>query len=398
MCGQNNENMANKIRLAIITSIPFPNGLAATNRVISHSKGLVELGHDVTVLTTHYSNNSQKKKEFLGIKYKNFRILSRLKIFNVINLGISIFFICGYLLLHKKKFNAVLIVSNNAPLIVFTSFICKIISIKIIQEKSEFPFVLNNKGILGKTWSFIYTNTIYKLFDGMIIMTYPLEEYIKNKTKKKCKKIIIPMTVEPDRFQNIQSNNSLGRYIAYCGYMGGNKDGVMNLIKSFSLIESKFDDLQLLLIGTASEIELKELKKIAKDLKTKRVIFYGKVTRDQMPSLLVNAQILALARPSSLQSTGGFPTKLGEYLSTGKPVVVTDVGDISKYLHDGINAFIVEPDNNQKFAEKLEYVLNNYDLSLKVAQHGVQLTKNVFNYEVQAERLEKFMLNEMLIK
>ena len=293
-------------------------------------------------------------------------------------------------------YNVVIIVSNNAPLILLTVIACRINNVKIIQEKSEFPFVLSNEGIFGKIWSYMYTNTIYKLFDGMIIMTYPLLEYFRNKTKKTCKIIIVPMTVEPERFHDIPYDNRLGKYIAYCGYMGGNKDGVMNLIKAFSLIENKYDDIQLLLIGTASEQEMNKLKTYANNLKTKRVTFFGKVDRDQIPSLLVNAHILALARPASLQSTGGFPTKLGEYLSTGRPAVITNVGDISRYLVDGINAIIVSPDDDDKYAQKLEYVLDNYESALNIANEGVKLTETIFNYNYQARRIEKFMLDQII--
>ena len=59
-----------------------------------------------------------------------------------------------------------------------------------------------------------------------------------------------------------------------------------------------------------------------------------------MPKYLCNAKLLALARPDSIQAQGGFPTKLGEYLATGRPVVVTKVGEIPDYLEDGVNAFL----------------------------------------------------------
>ena len=49
--------------------------------------------------------------------------------------------------------------------------------------------------------------------------------------------------------------------------------------------------------------------------------------------------MLVLARPDNIQAKGGFPTKLGEYLATGNPVVVTKVGEIPNYLIDGVNAF-----------------------------------------------------------
>jgi hypothetical protein len=37
------------MNIAILCDFPFPNGLAATNRIISYSKGLVNFGNTVTV-------------------------------------------------------------------------------------------------------------------------------------------------------------------------------------------------------------------------------------------------------------------------------------------------------------------------------------------------------------
>ena len=51
-----------------------------------------------------------------------------------------------------------------------------------------------------------------------------------------------------------------------------------------------------------------------------------------------------MARPDSRQARGGFPTKLGEYLATGKPVCVTKVGEITVYLEDNVSAFLAEPE------------------------------------------------------
>jgi len=380
-----------KISIGIITAIPFPYGLAGTNRIISYSKGLVELGNKVAVLTSNFHEDCLGD-QYDGISFKGFRKKHKSSFLNKSDLPFAVLRLLYYLFSCIKNYDVILIVSNNPILILLTYLVCKIRCIKLVQEKSEFPFVLNNKSLIGLWYAKLYVNNIYRLFDGLIIMTYPLFEYFEDKTKRNCQKIIVPMTVEPERFINVNVNNTLGDYIAYCGYMGGNKDGVMNLIKAFSIIEKKYNRIKLLLIGTAEQSELQELQELVDNLKLNNVVFYGSVTRKEMPPLLCGAKVLALARPSSLQSTGGFPTKLGEYLATCKPVVVTKVGDILKYFKDGVNAYLVESDDNQAFAEKLDYVLCNYEEALKIAQCGKELTNTVFNYKVQSKRIQDFLI------
>ncbi len=379
-----------KIKLAVLTSVSFPFGMAATNRIISYSKGLVAGGNLVSVFTVDFPRIDGKL--YQGVHFKCF---GKERFFKINKLLASIFSLISlmiYLFKNARSFNAVLIVSNSLSLILFAKTICKVKNLPILIEKSEFPFVLNNSSLIGKAYARLYVNYVYRLFDGMIIMTSPLIEYFKAKVNEETELFHMPMTVESDRFDgDFKNPTGIKEYLAYCGYMGGNKDGLENLIIAFKEVENVFANLKLLLIGTAPEKELNRLKKLVSNLNLKNVIFYGKVNRDQIPALLFNAKALLLARPTSLQSSGGFPTKLGEYLSTGKPVIVTDVGEIGNYIVDGENGFIVEPDNNSLFAKKIIWVINNYNQAIKVGIGGKKLVSDIFSSKVQSKRLEVYL-------
>ena len=110
--------------------------------------------------------------------------------------------------------------------------------------------------------------------------------------------------------------------------------------------------------------------------------------------MLNNAKLLCLARPSSLQSTGGFPTKLGEYLATGHPVVVTSVGEIPNYLNRE-NSYIVEPDNNKLFGETINEILTDYDKAVEIGRKGKEVAMQNFNYSVQAVKLHNYFMEEL---
>lgn len=388
-------NTKSKINIAIVNTMPFPSGFASVNRIMSYSKGLVKLGVNVTVLSTsagydldfHYID---------GIRYKSLRLNQKNK-FTFFAFFIALSRVIKSIFSERHNYNIVILVSNSVYLIYPIFILCKLFSIKIIQEKSEFPFVLNSKSLLGRIYAKIYVNTTYKLFDGLIVMTKPLVEYFRKKARKNCRIIEMPMTVDCDRFKSITPYKPGYEYIAYCGDMGGNKDGISNLITSFSFIYKKYPDIKLLLIGNTSDVnELNRLKRQIDENKIQNIIFYGKADRADIPSILCGAKILALARPTSLQSTGGFPTKLGEYLSTGKPVVVTSVGDIPRYLNTE-NSYIVKPDDNRLFADKIIEILDNYDNALEIGRKGQQLALSVFDYKAQSNSLATF-LEDFIIK
>ncbi len=370
------------MHIAVVNTLQIPSGEASVNRILSYSKGMVEKGDQITILSSAFSETSVGVVN--GVKFINYGIKG-----NKLSLLTSLVKILTKL--RKGDFDATILVSNSLLLIYPLAIICRLKGIKLIQEKSEFPFVLMKKGFINKMWASFYTSTTYKLFDGLIVMTKPLMDYFADKVKKKCKLIEVPMTVDLERFAIGKSENMYGDYIAYCGNMAGNKDGVMNLIEAFDIASKKIKEVKLLLIGGSSAPEdLVKIKEYAKDKGDGRIIFYGRASREEMPQLLVNAKALALARPSSLQSTGGFPTKLGEYLATSNPVIVTAVGDIPRFLNE-TNSFIVEPDNNQKFAERIENLFADYNAALEIGKKGRKVAEQNFNYKVQSPRIHDFI-------
>lgn len=374
------------MNVVIVNTLPVPSGQASVNRILSLGKGLVENGDKVTILSSAHTGDTDFH-DVNGIKVANMAGISG----RLAGLIESLCKIINYIRHHKKDIDVLWIVSNSPLLILPLWITCKLCNVKYVMEKSEFPFVLMKKGLLAKMWGKLYVNTIYKLFDGMIIMTQPLLEYFMGLVLKDCKLIRVPMTVDMSRFENVQAENKYGVYAAYCGNMSGNKDGVLNLIEAFSIVEPKHPDFKLLMIGGTNEpAEFEKIKQKVRELGLKNVFFTGRVTRDEIPVLLSNAKVLCLARPSSLQSTGGFPTKLGEYLTTGLPVVVTAVGEIPAFLDEN-NSFIVEPDNNELFGNRINEILDDYDRAKAIGLEGRKVALANFNYKVQSERLHQFL-------
>ncbi len=365
------------MKVAIVNTLPVPSGNASVNRLLGYGKELVQKGAVVHVLSSAHFDDSAIDGVQVFSCGKN-RSLS-------IALGDIIKRI------HKGHYNIVIVVSNSLLLIYPLWFLCKNKRTKLLLEKSEFPFVLLKKGVLNKMVASLYVNTTYRLFDGLIVMTKPLMEYFQGKVRKECQLFEMPMTVDTDRFDIEKQTSEYGDYMAYCGNMAGNKDGIMNLIEAFAMASPRIGDVKLLLIGgSTNQEDWDKIVAAVKHTNNQNIVMFGKASREQMPSLLKNAKALALARPAGLQSTGGFPTKLGEYLATGNPVIVTAVGDIPHYLNE-TNSFVVLPNDNKAFAQAIVSVFENYDHAKAIGGRGRELALSVFNSKVQSERLYNYL-------
>ena len=224
---------------------------------------------------------------------------------------------------------------------------------------------------------------------GLFVISNPLREYYENLGIDPSKIHVLNMTVDVERFKNIKKAACREKYIAYCGNVSNNKDGVDILIKSFALVCKKRPDIKLYIIGkTPSQTEASDNLRLIKSLGIEeRIVFTGVVSSGQMPQLLKDAVVLALARPDNLQAKYGFPTKLGEYLLTENPVVVTSVGDIPLFLKDGVSALLSEPSNVEMFAEKLLWALENPREASVIGKAGAAVAAEFFNSDIETKKL-----------
>ena len=207
---------------------------------------------------------------------------------------------------------------------------------------------------------------------------------------------IVNMTVDASRFVSITKRKQEDRYIAYCGKASNNKDGVDQLIKAFALVHKKYPNLSLYVIGQAPKRqELNSTAILASELGVSNCVrFTGAISYTDIPGMLTDADILVLARPNNMQAQYGFPTKLGEYLLTGNPVVVTRVGDIPQYIEDGVSGMVAEPSSPEDFASKIIWLLDHPDKARKIGENGKQVALKYFNNEVEARKIITIIFNQ----
>jgi glycosyltransferase involved in cell wall biosynthesis len=379
-------------------SFTFPEGNAATNRVHTYAKGFLENGIKVHVICFADEYNTLGDNITNGIYYYHpFKQKRRSKYFIVRRWQELIKYFKTAKLIKKINGSDKIIAVNCWTLLLsthlFAFFLAKYIRTEIISEHSEHPLRNYQGSVFKKIQGKIKSYLEAMLCDGIFCISQYLIEFYKIRGVRPKKLFLVPSTVDTERFRTFYSSPLPFQYILYCGALTLIKDGVDILIKSFVRISEKHPQINLVLIGKG-ETENTEL--LLKDLVNSlninnRVIFLGQLSRADVPAYLTNAKILALARPRSIVADAGFPSKLTEYLASGIPVVVTEVGEIPIYLTDKENAFLAKPDSVDAFADKLEFVLNNYKFAEDVATKGQELTNTVFNYNYQAKRMLNYI-------
>lgn len=263
-------------------------------------------------------------------------------------------------------------------------------NIHIYNEVTEHPEV----GVAsGGSMKFVYKRiNAIKHIESLFVISSKLKQAYIDRGVDRAKIHIINMIVDPSRFENLQKQGN-EKTIVYCGNGANNKDGVDQLIKSFALVHNKYSDFRLTIIGpspkqgdASGNIELVEQLGLQES-----VIFTGQKSPEEVPQLLKNATILALDRPDSLQAQNGFPTKLGEYLLTGNPVCVTNVGDIPLFLKDGESAIVAEHDNVEDFSSKLLWIIEHPQEAAIIGKRGQEVALEHFNPMKEAKKMLRVM-------
>ena len=384
--------------LIVIGRLGYPSPRAASNRVHLYCKALKEVKGFPFVINLHSAFSKPQSFNYLGrydgvpfyysqqttVYEKNLFTRNLKKIKGLVNTVVIT------RRLQKKHNLKVMFYSTSLidEVILFIFF--KFLKISIITDCCEAPlFLIQNK----KNVRFYETllRLRLKMYDQIIVISDYLFQYYSAIFPKE-KIFQIPILVDMQRFKGFdQHTENETKIITYIGFMGGNKDGLENLIESIALVNQKCRNSRLELIGSASKEDLLRLKKKVEVLGLNSVVsFLGSKKADEIPYYLSKSDLLVLARPDNNQAKAGFSTKLGEYLASGKPVVITITGEISKYLKDNESAYLVEPDNVKKFADKIMWALKDRN-SVNVGLQGMNVANQHFNYQLYGKKISEII-------
>lgn len=274
------------------------------------------------------------------------------------------------------------------------SFIRKIRKpgVKYYAERTESPMVTTSPSRLVP-FALDEHLELCKELDGLFVISTALRDFYISQGVEPNKVHIINMIVDLNRFVCLTKSSDIKcKYIAYCGTISNAKDGVDKLIRSFSLVNKRYPNIYLYIIGKSVSDKNNDNYMLAESLDLlDKIVFTGSLSSEKIPQVLKDAEVCVLNRPDSLQAQCGFPTKLGEYLMSENPVVITNVGDIPMFLKDGETALLASPHDDVEFAEKIIWAIEHPDEAKIIGMKGADVARKYFNAQVEVEKMLNIM-------
>lgn len=392
-------------------AIAFPT--VSETFILNQITGLLDLGHDVTVIARLGSGEQQVHADF--VKYKladrisyvpaipQSKILCRIKTLLLIALNLfrsprGTLRIVRTALRCKDGFSYSRLYFGLA----FLGKKCDVVhchfgpagNIGLFLKQAGFAFklVTTFHGYDVTTYVRQSGSNVYEeLFANGDVFTYNSEATKEKMLALGCpeeRMIKLPMGVELDKItfagKKPEPDGSIN--ILSVGRLVEMK-GREYAIKAVAQIMQKFENVSYNIAGDGPLRE--DLEKLIKDLNlADRIHLLGSVSTEELDRLYGRSHIFL--HPSVVASNGnteGQGVVLLEAQAYGMPIVATRHGAFPETVPDGVSGFLVPERNIDALVEKLEYLIKNPDKWLEMGQKG----------RLHAEKYDINALNRRLV-
>jgi len=219
--------------------------------------------------------------------------------------------------------------------------------------------------------SFVLGDSFLRQFEGRILkgataVIVP-NEFLRDELRRRfnIEPVVIHNMCDVDAYEHApenETNNTDGTHIVYTGGVGRlHYDAFRNLLAAIDLLERK--DVRLHLYTPQSRDSIEN-----EGIEGPYVVFHEHQPVSTMPSVQQRADILFLAlaidSPHPDIARTAMPGKMGEYLASGRPILVHAPPDsfIAWYFRQHECGLVVDENDPAQLARAIDLLLNDADL------------------------------------
>jgi len=295
-----------------------------------------------------------------------------------------------------RRIDIAIIYSRHYKTVIFWTRILHIFNIPVVLELCEWPLAIAETKGAGFKEATAFCHQAVLAVDAVLpISSYIEQEVAKiaSKANKEMPSLRIPILIDTESTNEpIQVLEVQQYYLLYMGSL--NYMDIARLIVDISAeLKMRGQNISVKFTGGGFEEAFNELKAYAKDKGVlNRLDFTGFVSEQKLQELMDGAFGLLAPLPDNLQNRARFPTKLGYYLASGRPVFTTAVPSVCEYLADNKNAFIANTCNASSICDKIEQCYKIPDLGLRIGRKGKELALSQFYFMNACSKLVDFLM------
>lgn len=387
------------MRIGMILDKTFPPDPRVENEAVS----LVKNGFEVYLFCLTYGN--QKREEIInGIKVKRYKSNKF-----IYKLSALVYTVPFYSFIMSKKINHFLQENKIEAIHIHDIQIAE--AVFKVNKNLKLPTVLDLHDNMPEVIKF-YPHL--QKFPGKQLISPSKwkrkeEEFIKKATKictvskefinevvnrtgiPKDKIVLVPNTVQKDFYKNAKIHNSiLKKYknnfvILYLGDTAIRR-GLLTAIESLPHLINKIPNIKLVIVGsnTTDSILFDRVKNLNLN---NYVNFEGWKNVALFPSYIKASTICISPLYRNKQHDVAYANKLFQYMSFGKPLLVSNAIAQKKLIEEVNSGLIHKEKDANDFAKKILMLYADENLRSKLGENGKYFVENEFNWEKTSKKL-----------
>ena len=176
------------------------------------------------------------------------------------------------------------------------------------------------------------------------------------------------------------------QFIALYAGTHGLAQGLTTLLDAAERLQDQAD-IQIVLIGDGATKQ--DLVAQAKQRNLTNVVFLEPLPHDQMPRLLAAADVCLIPLKKLPLFEGALPSKIYEAMASARPIVLSVAGEARQLAEQKAkSAIAVEPENPEALASAILYLYKNPEEAKKLGQRGRVFVEEHFAREQLAANLD----------
>ncbi|MCK5291979.1 MAG: glycosyltransferase family 4 protein [Thermoplasmata archaeon] len=329
--------------------------------VITIGKGLLEKGHDFTVLTKSTEDGGPTIPQLAEIGYRDVRFFGGM----LLVIGALIW------LFRERKNIDLLHLHSVSWLTASTAVMGAVLGIpRVVTLHGTFPSLSNR-----------FLNAVFNLSLWLVISYSNLVTCVSEETKghhKLDSAIVIHNGIDTSRFsQDMEGRKAKreelelgdGFALLYIGRLDINK-GIREIIQVAGDLVQEHADLRLLIVGPGDKEMVEEC--LREHSFEKNAIMVGGVENPVPYYQSSDAYVL-------FSAFEGIPLTLLEAMACGLPCIATSVGGIPEVIVDKTNGYLVQPSDMEGLRKTLALVLGNRDEAQEISSKARFTVENRFS-------------------
>lgn len=232
---------------------------------------------------------------------------------------------------------------------------------------------------------YVMTFSFGYFLDGI----FPISHFLEKKCRMFRKpQMILPIMAE---FNEAHVRPIVGNHFSFCAnvdYLLRNKI----ILDAFEELYLKRDDANLYLVLFGEEKKMQQLQAYLETLKSKNNIFIkSKVPQEELIDLYKKSVALIIPLdPKSVADKARFSQKIAEYLSSSRPVITNNVGEIPYYFTDRKDIIIADY-TVDGFLKAMLFAISDKDAATKIGEQGFLKGRQEFGIDNNCNRIIDFI-------